>query len=66
MNVLLKTRPELQTKNRGGAPKANRNAFKTGRHTADRRAFWARIRALKRRVKNTLAEVNAQLDAQER
>ena len=66
MNELLETRPELRTKNRGGAPKANRNAFKIGRYTADRRALWARIRALKRRVKDTLAEVNAQLDARER
>ena len=66
MNELPKIRTELQTKNRGGAPKGNRNALKTGVHSREMRARWAYVRALKRRVKQTLAEINVQLASQGR
>ena len=66
MNELPKIRSELRTKNRGGAPTGNRNALKTGVHTGEMRARWAYVRAFKRHVKETLAEINAQLASQGR
>ena len=66
MNELPKIRSELRTKNRGGPPKGNRNALKTGAHTKRWRDWRARVRDLKRRVKRTLAEVDAQLASQGR
>jgi uncharacterized protein YjcR len=57
MNNLLKTKPEIRTKNRGGAPKGNRNALKTGAHTAAMRVRMASWHAVLRRAKQTLAEV---------
>ena len=60
MNNLPK-RPLLRTKNRGGAPKANRNALKTGAHTRERRAWRAKQRDWKLRVKLVLAQVDAVL-----
>jgi hypothetical protein len=45
-------RPVLQIKNKGGAPKGNRNALKHGRYTAE-------IRDLKRRVRFTIRRAKA-------
>jgi len=56
----LANRPVLKAKNQGGAPKGNRNAFKTGAHTAEIRELFARVAAFKRRVKATFAAVDAQ------
>jgi hypothetical protein len=35
--------PPIRLKNRGGAPKSNQNALKTGRHTAEMRALRAHV-----------------------
>jgi hypothetical protein len=51
-------RPLLRAKNKGGAPKGNRNAFKTGVHTAEARALRARIRAWHRRAAALLRAVS--------
>jgi len=51
----------LRTKNRGGAPKGNLNALKTGAHTKERRAWQAKKRDWLLRVKLVLAQVDAQL-----
>jgi len=55
MNGLLKIRSELRTKNRGGAPKGNRNALKTGLHTNESRARRAAVRARVRHARLTIA-----------
>ncbi len=55
----LAKRPILRIKNRGGAPKGNRNALKTGMHTAEMRAWWARVRGLRQRVRIVLAQLDA-------
>jgi len=54
MNGLSK-RPVLRTKNRGGAPKGNRNAFKTGRHVAEVRALKATARLVMRQARQAIA-----------
>lgn len=41
-------RPVLKMKNKGGAPKGNRNAFKHGRYTAERRARRKHERIMRR------------------
>lgn len=51
----------LRTKNRGGAPKGNRNALKTGAHTRERRAWQAKKRDWQLRVNLLLAQVDAEL-----
>lgn len=60
MNNLPKN-PVLQSKNRGGAPKGNRNAVKTGAHTRERRAWQAKKSDWQLRVKLLLAQVDAVL-----
>lgn len=45
----------MQIKNRGGAPKGNRNAFKTGRHVAELRALKASARFILRRARQAIA-----------
>jgi hypothetical protein len=54
----LPKRPILQIKNRGGAPKGNRNALKTGMHTKERRAWRAEVRGVLLRAKLVLAQVD--------
>jgi hypothetical protein len=56
----LTERPVLRVKNRGGAPKGNRNAWKTGAHAAPVRDWLARARAWRRRVEGTLATIDAE------
>ena len=56
MSTLAK-RPVLRVKNRGGAPKGNRNAFKTGAHTREIRELFTRIADHKRRIKAAIAAV---------
>lgn len=58
--------PELRVKRRPGAPKGNRNAWKTGLHTGEIKALRRRLRAWRHRVRDTLADVDAMLDAQRR
>jgi len=48
-------RPILKAKNRGGAPKGNANALKTGFYTAERKDLWRRVRAFRHRVEDVLA-----------
>jgi hypothetical protein len=45
----------LRTKNRGGAPKGNRNALKTGRHVAQVRALRAKACCISRRAREAVA-----------
>ena len=59
MNDLKKIRPKIRTKNRGGAPKGNRNALKIGLHTADLRARKAKVRRLVRHARAAIAEAHA-------
>ncbi len=51
-------RPVLRLKNRGGAPKGNRNAWKTGVHSAPIRDLFARIRAHRRKIAAVLSRMN--------
>lgn len=51
-------RPVLRLKNRGGAPKGNRNAWKTGRHCGELKQLRARVRELRARIAATLAQAN--------
>jgi len=60
MNNLPKM-PVLRTKNRGGAPKGNRNALKTGAHGKERQALRAKQRDWQLRVNLVLAQVDAEL-----
>ena len=60
MSTLVK-RPVLRLKNRGGAPKGNRNALKTGGHTREVRELFARIAAFKRRVKAAVAAAEEEM-----
>ncbi len=48
----------MRTKNRGGAPKANRNALKAGLHTADLRARKAKVRRLVRHARQVIAQAS--------
>ena len=59
MNGLPKIRTELRTKNRGGAPKGNGNALKTGLHTGESRARRAAVRARVRHARLTIAQALA-------
>jgi hypothetical protein len=54
----LPKKPILQVKNRGGAPKSNRNALKTGLHTKERRAWRAKLRDVLLRAKLVLAQLD--------
>ena len=45
----------MRTKNRGGAPKGNRNALKTGRHGAEVRALRALARCISRQAREAIA-----------
>jgi hypothetical protein len=55
MKELPKIRPVLRTKNRGGAPKGNRNASKTGLHTNESRARRAAVRLRVQRARQAIA-----------
>ena len=55
MKGLSKNRPVLRRKNRGGAPKGNRNALKTGLHTSECRARRAKVRLIVRRAREAIA-----------
>ncbi|MDE2500079.1 MAG: hypothetical protein KGL56_07790 [Alphaproteobacteria bacterium] len=60
MNDLAKI-PRLRVENQGGAPKGNRNALKAGMDTAGMRAWWARVRDQRQRVRIVLAQRDAKL-----
>jgi len=47
--------------NRGGAPKGNTNALKSGRHTAEMRAFRLRVRLALRRLAYSVASARQEL-----
>jgi len=49
---------DIMVKNRGGAPKGNRNALKTGMHTKERRAWRAKLRDVLLSAKLVLAQVD--------
>jgi hypothetical protein len=51
----LSKKPILRVKNRGGAPKGNRNAFKTGLHTNESRARHAAVRVRVRHARLAIA-----------
>jgi hypothetical protein len=57
-----KQRPVLRRKNRGGAPKGNRNAFRNGYYTKpvleERRKFHREVRELILRMMATVARAN--------
>ena len=55
MNDLSKARPVRRRKNRGGAPKGNRNALKTGLHTGETRARRAKVRLIVRHARQAIA-----------
>jgi hypothetical protein len=59
MKELLKIRPVLGIKNRGGAPKGNRNALKTGLHTGECRARRAKVRHIVRHAREAIADAYA-------
>ncbi len=48
--------PVLRLKNRGGAPKGNRNAWKTGRHCGELKQLRAKVRDLRARIDRAIAE----------
>jgi hypothetical protein len=48
---------------KGGAPKGNRNALKSGRYTAEKRAMRRRIAGLIRRAHGAIAMVDESLRA---
>jgi hypothetical protein len=51
----LPKKPILRIENRGGAPKGNRNALKTGLHTNESRARRAAVRARVRHARLAIA-----------
>jgi uncharacterized protein YjcR len=53
--------PVLRIKNKGGAPRGNRNALKHGRFAAETVALRRRCRALTRRCNDAIRSVNRQL-----
>lgn len=55
MRELAKNRPILRRKNRGGAPKSNRNALKTGRHVAQLRALRAKAHLIELHARKAIA-----------
>ncbi|HEY4114822.1 MAG TPA: hypothetical protein VGM17_12270 [Rhizomicrobium sp.] len=46
---------------KGGAPKGNRNALKTGRYTAENKALKRKVAALIKRAHVAMAEVEKRL-----
>lgn len=48
-------RPVLKTKNRGGAPKGNANAFRSGFYTGQSKDLRRRVRALRHHIDAVLA-----------
>lgn len=52
-------------KRRPGAPKGNRNAWKTGLYTAEMKDLRRRLRARKRRAKAVRARVERELNERE-
>ena len=62
-NSPVKARPKLRVKRRPGAPRGNRNAWKTGLHTAGMKDLRRRLRAWRHRVRDVLAEVDDDLRA---
>ncbi|HEY5337876.1 MAG TPA: hypothetical protein VIJ85_06715 [Rhizomicrobium sp.] len=58
----LKTkRPKLARKNKGGAPKGNRNALTSGFHTAPARDFRSRIFRVLTKVRLDMALVKMEM-----
>ena len=57
--------PVPPVKSKGGAPKGNRNALKTGRHTAEIRALRHRLADFRRRAKAAIAAAEAMIEAHE-
>jgi hypothetical protein len=51
---------------KGGAPRGNRNALKSGRYTAEKQAIRRRIAGLIRRANAAIAMVDASLRARRR
>ena len=49
---------------KGGAPRGNRNALKTGRHTADKRALRRQLAAFIRTALAVAAMVDARIERQ--
>jgi hypothetical protein len=56
-------RPILKMKNKGGAPKANRNALKRGRYTAEQRAIRKYARTMHRYARALRISVGRELRA---
>ena len=50
--------PKLRSKNKGGAPKGNRNAMKTGLYTSESIAFRRKVRAVIVYAKRAVAMAN--------
>jgi hypothetical protein len=53
--------PVMRIKNKGGAPKGNRNAFKNGRFAAENIALRRRCRAFIRHCNAVVRSVNRQI-----
>lgn len=56
-------RPALRLKKKAGAPKGNKNAWRTGLHTAEMRALRGRLAGFRRRAKAAIARTEALLSA---
>ncbi len=54
-------RPTLRLKNRGGAPKGNRNAWKTGRYCRELKDLRVKVRATQIRIRVLVAQANVQI-----
>jgi hypothetical protein len=59
MKESQKIRPTLRLKNRGGAPKANQNAWKNGLHTGECRARRAKVHEIVRHARRAIADAYA-------
>ena len=53
-------RPVLKTKNRGGAPKGNSNAWKSGFYTEESKDLRRRVRSFRHHLYAVLAAVKAE------
>ena len=58
------TAPDNPPKRRAGAPKGNRNAWKTGLHTAEMKDLRRRLRAWRHRANAAIAKANQQIRAE--
>lgn len=58
------TTPDNPPKRRPGAPKGNRNAVKTGLHTAEMKDLRRRLRAWRHRADATIAEAHRVIRAE--